>query len=144
MLKELGRNYGDSVERRLARSAVGVGLRIAAKSIKNAAPKGSRIKRSVGTRFKRNRRSGVHEAKAGLNVGGKQGTAPHAHFFTLGTGRRMTATGENRGMMRPDPFVRDSISGDRGAIVSAMQKQIVKRLPFELARAKAKAKAGGS
>lgn len=136
VLKELGKNHGDSVERRLSRAALGAGLRESAKVMKEAAPKGSRIKKSVGTRFAKNRRTGIHEAKAGLNVGKKNGTAPHAHFFVLGTAPRETEDGRNRGFVEANRFVRKAINQDGPRILVAMLKRIDERLPFEIARAR--------
>ena len=136
VLKELGRTHGDSVERRLGRAALGAGLRESAKVIREAAPKGSRIKKSVGTRFAKNRYKGIHEAKAGLNVGKKNGTAPHAHFFVLGTLPRETQDGQKRGYVQANKFVRTAINQDGPRILVAMLKRIDERLPFEIARAR--------
>lgn len=136
VLKDLGRQYGDSVERRLGRAALGAGLRESAKIIREAAPKGSRIKKSVGTRFARNRYKGIHEAKAGLNVGKKSGTAPHAHFFVLGTSVRQTSDGANRGKVEAQKFVRNAIGQNAPRILVAMLKRIDERLPAEVDRAR--------
>lgn len=79
---------------RIARKALGKGLTQIAKGIRQQAPTAvkpearRRLKKSVGTRNKRNRIKGVREAKAGLNVGKKRGSAarmPHAHLIALGT-----------------------------------------------------------
>ena len=136
VLKELGKTYGDTVERRLGRAALGAGLRESAKVMREAAPKGSRIKKSIGTRFAKNRFKGIHEAKAGLNVGKKNGTAPHAHFFVLGTAPRQTEDGQNRGFVEANKFVRKAISENGPRILVAMLKRIDERLPFEIARAR--------
>jgi hypothetical protein len=137
VIAELSRPYGNSVERRLSRAALGAGLTESAKLIRRAAPKGSRIKASVGTRFKKNRRTGQHEAKAGLNVANKSGTAPHAHFFVLGTQRRKTRDGRNRGKVEANRFVRRAMAGG-SSVITAMIRRVQKRFPAEVARARAK------
>lgn len=143
VLKELGKQHGNTVERRLARAALGAGLTEAARIIRREAPKRTRIRKAVGQRFKKNRRRGIHEAKAGLNVGKKHGSAPHAHFFVLGTARRRTKRGENRGKVRPNYFVRRAIELGDARIQGKMFERIMKRLPLEIARARRKAGAPG-
>lgn len=134
MLKQLGAQHGNTVERRLARSALGAGLREMSKRIRAAAPKGTRIKKSVSDRMKKSRRTGQHEAKSGLNVGRKKDTAPHAHFFTLGTADRETKDGRKRGRVIANRFVRQAIEQGGTAVVAAMLNRIRVRLPTELAR----------
>lgn len=128
----MGKNHGDVIERRLSRAALGAGLTETAKLIRQAAPKGTSIKKAVGTRFKKNRRSGIHEAKAGLNVGRKHGAAPHAHFFTLGTVERFTKTGDARGRIQANQFVSRAVNMGHPSIAAAMIKRIRKRLPREI------------
>lgn len=139
-LKELGRNYGDSVERRLSRSALGAGLSTTAKLIKADAPADTMIKKAVGTQLGKNKRKNIHEAKVGLNVGNRKNTAPHAHFYVLGTKTRQTKLSRNRGRVSPRRFVRGSVQAGRGQILGAMTRRIQERLPIEIARAKARAK----
>lgn len=137
VIRELSAVYGNTVERRLSRAALGAGLTEAAKLIRRAAPKGSRIKQSVATRFKKNRRTGQHEAKAGLNVGKKSGVAPHAPFFVLGTVKRKNRAGQNRGKVNPHRFVRNAIAGG-SPVIAAMIRGVQKRFPAEVARVRNK------
>lgn len=76
--------------KKFARKAINAALTIANKSIKSEAPS-KRVRKSIGKRFKKNKRTNVTEAKAGINVGKKRGAntrAPHAHLVALGTRRR--------------------------------------------------------
>jgi hypothetical protein len=136
VILELGARHGNNVERRLARAALGAALTESARLIRNAAPRGTRIRKSVGKRFNKNRRIGVHEAKAGLNVGSKSGTAPHAHFFTLGTKARYTKRGQFRGSVPENVFVKQAIEQNSGSIRQKMMQRVMKRLPIELERAR--------
>jgi hypothetical protein len=138
VLQALGKKHGDTVERKLARAALGAALTKSAQLIRKAAPARTRIKKSIGTRFKKNKRSGVHEAKAGLNVGNKHGTAPHAHFFVLGTDYRFTKSGAARGKIIPNKFVRLAIAAGSSQIIKAMFQRIVARLPIEIDRLRRK------
>lgn len=132
VLGELGKNVGPTVERKLSRAALGAGLTEAARLIRKAAPRKSRLKKSVGTRFKKDTKRGQHTAKAGLNVGKKNGTAPHAHFFTLGTAQRHTRRGLNRGRVVPNFFVKRAIEMGEPSIARKMIERIHARLPIEI------------
>lgn len=139
VIKEFGARHGNSVERRLARAALGAALTESARLIRNAAPRGTRIRKSVGKRFAKNRRTGVHEAKAGLNVGSKSGTAPHAHFFTLGTKARYTRRGQFRGSILENVFVKRAIEQNSSSIRNKMMQRVVQRLPIEIANSRRRA-----
>lgn len=106
--------------------------------IRQAAPPRTRIKKSVGTVFKKNKRRNYHQAKAGLNVGKKNGTAPHAHFFVLGTVDRFTKDGSPRGRVVAMKFVRQAIDAGGSEIAAAMIKRIQTRLPVEVERLRRK------
>lgn len=138
VLQELGDRHGDSVERRLARSALSAGLTKASRLIIQAAPKRTRLRKAVGKRFKKNRKTGQHEAIVGLNVGSKNGTAPHAPWYTLGTKKRVTRKGQNRGQAPAKPFVAQAFNAGRVDIETAMLRQVTKRLPIEVMKARAK------
>jgi hypothetical protein len=129
VIKELAAVHGDRAERRLARAAISAGLSELVKIERNAAPKGTRIRQAIGSRFKKSRRTGVHEAKAGLNVGKKNGTAPHAHFFVLGTQPRYTKTRKFLGKMTANDFLKRAVEAGSSRVESAMLRRIQKRLP---------------
>lgn len=134
VLIEIGKDHGDTVERRLSRVGLGAGLTTATKLIRRAAPKGSRIRKSVGSRFKKDKKAGIHQAKAGLNVGKKNGVAPHGVFFSLGTDERFTKHGIRRGRMAANRFVRRAVESGRTEIATVIVVKIKKRLPVEIER----------
>jgi hypothetical protein len=93
------KTLADKAADRVARSAIGGGLTVAAKRIRQAAPKGKTgaLKKSIRSRFERQKGSRPTTAKVGINVGkqkktaaamAKQIRAPHAHLVALGTKRR--------------------------------------------------------
>lgn len=129
VVRELGETHGKSVERRLARIALSAGLTPLASQIRKRAPKGSSLRKGIGRRNKRSRRKGIHEAKAGLNVGSRAGTARHGHLYTLGTKRRQTRAGANRGRMPADDFVSVATREAEPRVVSRMVAAIQRRLP---------------
>jgi hypothetical protein len=135
VIKELAAVHGDRAERRLARAAISAGLSELVKIERNAAPKGTRIRRAIGSRFNKNRRTGIHEGKAGLNVGNKSGVAPHAPFYVLGTKDRFTRRSEMkikgayRGKMTADDFLKSAVNAGESRVESAMLRRIQKRLP---------------
>lgn len=133
VIKELGERYGNSIERRLARSALGAGLTEMAKIIRQRSPKRTRLRKSVGSKQGKNRyRGGEYQAKAGLNVGRKKGTAPHAHFFTLGTAKRYHQNGKYVGRIKPNDFVRRAADEGGPRVIVAMTRRITARLPIEI------------
>jgi len=129
VLRELGATHGKSVERRLARLALGAGLTPLAQRIRKGAPPRTRIRKAIGKRNKRNRRKGIHEAKAGINVGSKAGKAPHGAWFAAGTADRTTKKGQNRGRMLGDNFVVRATKEARPRVQQAMLYRIRQRLP---------------
>lgn len=94
--------------RRAAVAAIRKGMTIAAKGIRKLAPVGptKNLKKSIGSRIKKTKKTGTVEAKAGVNVGKKTQkqldkaaarsgktakttkNAPHAHLVALGTKAR--------------------------------------------------------
>src|SRR5512144_387477 len=93
-IRELDRKLSglpDKVQKKIARSALSQALTIEVKAMRAAAPVGATgaLKESIGKRLGRNRRKGISEAKAGINVGKrtKRNTrrqAPHGHLVALG------------------------------------------------------------
>lgn len=133
VIKELGERFGNTIERKLARAALGAGVTEMAKIIRERSPKRTRIRKSIAGKQKNNKYIGRYEAKAGLNVGSKRGTAPHAHFFTLGTANRYhKKTGKFVGRVQPNDFVRRAADEGGPRVIVAMTRRITKRLPIEI------------
>lgn len=61
-----------SGQKRVARAALGKALTVLARGIRNAIdPTQKSAKKTVGTKNKKNKKTGIHEAKVGLGVGKK-------------------------------------------------------------------------
>lgn len=61
-----------SGQKRIARAALGKALTVLARGIRNAVdPKQKSAKKSVGSKNKKNKKTGVHESKVGFGVGKK-------------------------------------------------------------------------
>ena len=149
-LTELSEAHGKSVERSLAKRALKAGLKPLTTAIKREAPTTSRfrttgkrkkkaarmtsVRKAVGSSAKKNKRRNVHEAKAGLNVGPAKGRMPHAALFTIGTKRRSTRAGLNRGRMVENRFVDTGRKVAEGAVGQAMLFSVAKNLPAEVER----------
>jgi hypothetical protein len=97
-------HLSDKGAKRAGRAAINAGLTVVAKAIRAAVPpvetpghRKSSITKAVGSRNKKNRTTGVQEAKAGFGVGKKRGrVAPHAHLLALGTDDRHTGSKRDR------------------------------------------------
>lgn len=98
---KLARLAADKTQHKLGRKALGKGLTALAKAQRERAPVGptGNLKRSIGSRHKKNKTKGVVEAKAGAGVGTKnpkdktkkvkgRRQAPHAPLVALGTRSR--------------------------------------------------------
>lgn len=117
--------------RRVGRKALGKGLTVVARAIRKRAPVGKtkRLKKSVGSRQKKNRRKGIQEAKAGIGVGGRRNKlAPHGHLVGLGTGPRVTGDLSYRGEMPANPFVRQGMTASKASSHSAIVAELRKGL----------------
>lgn len=149
VIEELGSTHGKSVERNLAKRALRAMLKPVTAAIKRDAPKVSRsrttgkrkkrlakvgtIRKAVGSSFVRNKRRGTHEAKAGLNVGKSAGKQfRQAHLYTLGSKRRATRKGLNRGQMGGDDFVIQARERSQVAASQAGLWAVRKALPGEI------------
>ena len=133
---------GEREAKKIARKAINKALTLLAKSIKEEAPS-KRTRKAIGRRFKKNKRTGVTEAKAGVNVGKKRGAstrAPHAHLIVTGTGNRSrrrlggwAAGGSGRkgtGRMRPvdTGFVDRGIRRAGGKVERAIRQKVMEEL----------------
>lgn len=137
-LQTLEKKSGKSV----ARSAINAGLAVLSRSIKKEAPVGAtkRLKKSIGKRFKKNRRKDLMEAKAGINVAKKSARqAPHGHLVTLGTQHRQTnrkGGGESRGKMPVNDFVKRGTENAKPQVMPAMVQKAEQALERELRKLK--------
>ena len=126
--------------KRIGRRVVTAGVRVMAKGIKAEVPIASTAghsnkstKRAIGWRNKKNRRTNVQEAKAGGNVGKKKGQrAPHIHLITIGTRRRQTSSGANRGRVSGNDFVKRAARKTRGAMVAKMRQSARENIAREV------------
>ena len=124
--------------KKIGRASINAGLGEMRKEIRKRAPVGKTqlLKKSIGNRFKRNKKKDLMEAKAGINVGKKKGKrAPHGHLVALGTNIRQSPNGANRGRVEANDFVRQ---GTEAALPSVKSKMIAKSkqvLEKELAKA---------
>ena len=99
--------------KRIGRQAINKGMTPIVKQLRKETPKGptGNLRKAVGKRNKKNRETGVQEAKVGYNVGLKhrktkpgakrkaRRRAPHAHLVALGTKKRFWKSGKSTGKM---------------------------------------------
>lgn len=98
------------------------------------------IKRSVGKRQKRSKRSGRFEAKVGFGVGAASKVrAPHAHLIAAGTKPRYTKKGAFRGKVEPRHWVEQgkaaSLSRARQVFLATFRTRFLTEAARELGRA---------
>lgn len=130
----------------LAKKGFSKCMTLLVKDMRRRAVKGQtgQLKKSIGKRFVKNRRSKEVTAKVGVNVAKKaddlkRAQAPHAHLVGLGTGPRTTRAGKSTGTMPKNPFVRESVLANIGQ----MQALLVKTIKAALAAYKAKRRSRG-
>lgn len=155
ILNELGTAYGKSVENRVARRALAAGGRVLKKAMKREAPKVSKtrvtgrrkkkaarmksVEQSIGFRNKKDKVRNVHEAKCGVNVAmGKDKAFAQGHIFTMGSRRRRTKKGANRGVMPANGFVARAAQVAGGAVLNAMTYSVRTSLPVEIEKVRRK------
>jgi HK97 gp10 family phage protein len=151
----------DKAADRVARSAIGGGLTVAAKRIRQAAPKGKTgaFKKSIRSRFNRKQGSRPVSAKVGINVGKQKKTAeglvkrikdPLAHLVALGTKRRKrkklggkfafikqpSSQQLSTGTMPENPFLRKAFEAARPETMQRMRDRAAKALEREAAKAR--------
>lgn len=97
------------------RKAVGQGLTVIAKAIKAEVPSHMKsVRKAIGKRFKKSKKTGLREAKVGMGVGKKKSKiAPHAHLIILGTQDRYTKAGRYTGRIEPLPAVKRGYAASR-------------------------------
>ena len=147
-LKKLSDRTADKV----ARSALRAGLTVIARAMRKAAPRGptGNLRKAIGSRLVRSRKTGVVTAKAGINVGkNRKGRAPHGHLVALGTKPRtrkriggkfafITSPAPEQlrtGTMPANDFARRSSTSAQASMRMAMKNKAAKVLEKEAAKA---------
>lgn len=141
-----------SGQKRVARAALGKALTVLARGIRNAIdPKQKSAKKTVGTKNKKNKKTGIHEAKVGLGVGkrtkskkertSKAGVGiskENIHWLTLGTTERTTDYGKSTGAMPPvgRGWVKKGVKAAEPEAVRVMQETMKKKIEDEVRKAK--------
>jgi len=117
--KALGR-LSSTGARAASRSALNAGMKPLVAATKREVQKQTEMKtgllyKSVASRQRKNRRKGVYEAKAGLNVTRKgDKSARHAHLIALGT--KMRFTKPSHGWTASGTFVEESLKSRRRGV----------------------------
>lgn len=114
--------------RREALSGTGDGLAVLSDAIRQYAPSGrtGSVRAAIGKRLVADRKGGVVEGKAGINVakqaqrGRASAGVPHAHLVALGTAARWTARGAYRGEMPGNDFVLRAAESAKAAAAQAV------------------------
>lgn len=128
--------------RRARTAAVRAGMTQIARGIRSEVPVGETkaLKKSIGSRVakaKRGRNKGTTQAKSGVNVGKKKAKrAPHSHLVALGTDRRDTESGRDRGVMPDNDFVRRGFDKSAGTAKTKMLAKLGQTIEKEAAKAK--------
>lgn len=84
------------------------------------------MKQAVRRKIRRGNKSRGPMAKVGYNVGKR--LAPHAHLVTLGTRRRTTRTGQNRGVMPARPQIGRAVTAAIPQAIQKMREELKARL----------------
>ena len=136
-LKRLG---SDKASRRIARKGLAAGLSVFRREAKRRAPS-TKAKKAIGSRNKKDRKSGTHIAKMGANVGVKGSKRmPQLHLLILGTqprfrvsvgglfkGSQNTSTGR---IVRND-FVHEAATAKQGQAVEAIKRKVMEEIAKE-------------
>jgi len=151
----------DKAADRVARSALGGGLTVATKRIRQAAPKGKTgaLKKSIRSRFNRAKGNQPPSAKVGINVGKQKKTAagfkkriraPHAHLVALGTKQRKrkalggrfayitkpTSRQLSTGTMPSNPFLKKAFEAARPETMKRIRERAARALKREAEKAR--------
>ena len=130
------RSLGDKGARKAAASGIRAGLTVVARAIRSEIPPHMKsIKKSIGSRFAKNRRKGIQEAKAGANVGKKRPKqTPHAHLILAGTQERRTKAGRRTGRVVAIPAVRDGYAKSQGQATERIKQKMGEVIQKEAAK----------
>lgn len=111
--------------RRIDRNAVNRGMTLIRKAIRAEIPSHMKsVKKGVGSRFKKNKKTGLREAKVGSGVGKKKAAqTPHSHLILLGTKERVQkSTGRKVGRIVPTPAVKNGFAKSKSAASDAIRR----------------------
>lgn len=140
-----------SGQKRIARAALGKALTVLARGVRNAIdPKQKSAKKTVGTKNKKNKKTGVHEAKVGLGIGKRTkskkqrvGNKPgvgisktNIHWLVLGTKSRTTDDGKSTGAMPPvgKGWLKDGLKAAEPEAFRVMQETVKTKLAQEVSK----------
>jgi hypothetical protein len=139
-----------SGQKRIARAALGKALTVLARGIRNAVdPKQKSAKKTVGTKNKKNKKTGVHEAKVGFGVGKKTKSKKqrdpkkggvgiskeNIHWLILGTTERHRDDGAATGKMQKAPdWMKKGIKASEADAFRVMQTTAREKLIQEVAK----------
>ncbi|MES2789964.1 MAG: hypothetical protein V4719_10095 [Planctomycetota bacterium] len=110
----------------LAKKGFSKALTELVKAMRREAPEGEtqQVKKSIGKRFEKVRRSDEVKAKAGVNVASNpeklRAQAPHAHLVALGSAMRVTKEGQSRGKMPSNKFINRAVRSSIGTMQSVL------------------------
>ena len=109
--------------KRIARQATRSGMAVVQKSLKAAAPDKA-TRKSIGSRQKR-QKGLLASAKVGINIGKKRNKrVPTALWTTLGTVRRQTKSGANRGSIQAHDFIPGAFASSTAACQAKMAEVV--------------------
>lgn len=140
---------------RVARNTLGAGARVVQKAVKSIAP--ASIKKSVGLRNEKGKRSGRLETKVGINVGKRGGRTEFkrwAPLIVLGSVKRKreriggkfsyitkpTPDQLSTGQIKKHDIVNQGFAASKGSANSAMKKAFDRSVAREVAKAQLKGK----
>jgi hypothetical protein len=138
-----------SGQKRIARAALGKALTVLARGVRNAIdPKQKSAKKTVGTKNKKNKKTGIHEAKVGFGVGKQpkkkqRGNRPgvgisktNIHWLLLGTKNRTTEKGKSTGAMPPvgKGWLKNGLKAAEPEAFRVMQETVKTKLAQEVAK----------
>ncbi len=124
---------------RIANKAVAAGIRAGLTTISKAIRSeidNPRVRKAIGSRFKRKRTKGITSAKVGGGVGrrgakparrGRAGvgiTKENVHWYLLGTAQRANQHGHNRGRMPPHPAVKLGFAKSQSSAMAKVSERI--------------------
>lgn len=131
------------MQKKIARGALAKSLTPVAQAIKSEVPGWKSVRKAIGKRNKKNKRSGLHQAKVGVNVGkkpAKKGEVEHgkpippgkqvpwATPLATGTGKRFIKTGKRKGQytgrIDKDNFVQRGWNRSKSESLDTLQKSI--------------------
>ena len=130
------KRLADRDARKVKRKAMGKGQAVLVKAIKAEIPADQKsIKKSIGRRYKKSRRSGEMEAKVGANVGKKKGKqVPQAHLVLAGTKERAHQSGKSTGRVEASEAVPRGYQSSKGTAMRVMLAEMQRGIELEASK----------